>query len=81
MESEPQVTLTVVPSLTAAGFQLSASLRGAGDVTIVVVVFLPHLLMNGADGDGRRVRICGGARRRLTPDNVLMFSITGCKSR
>lgn len=76
------MTLTVVPSLTAAGFQLSGSLRGGDDVTVVVVVvFLPHLLMNGADGDGRRVRICGGARLRLTPDNVLMFSITGCKSR
>lgn len=74
------MTLTVVPSLTAAGFQVSASLRGGDDVTIVVV-FLPHLLMNGADGDGRRVRICGGAQRRLTPDNVLMFSITACKSR
>lgn len=59
VESEPQVTLTVVPSLTAAGFQLSVSLRGGDDVT-TVVVFLPHLLMNGADGDGRRVRVCGG---------------------
>lgn len=41
MQSEPQVTLTLVHSLTAAGFQLSVSLRGGDDVTVVVVVFLP----------------------------------------
>lgn len=66
----PPMPLTVVPGLPAAGFQLSASPRGgAEDVTAAVVVFPPHLLMNEADGDGRRVRICGGARTRLTPDN------------